>query len=276
MKLRERWYSIIFQSDTKKGRIFDEILLVAIILSVIILMFDSIQSFRIKSPAFFNAAEWFFTIVFTIEYISRIWVHPRPLKYIFSFYGVIDFLSTIPTYVGLFITGSSYIIVFRIFRLFRVFRILKLGRFTTESARLWQSIKSAVYKITTFFLALTLIVVFLGTIMYVVEGEENGFRNIPESIYWAVITITTVGYGDIVPHTLAGKLISSIAMIIGYSIIAIPTGIVTAEIARGNKTPKKKCPKCKTGNKITANYCNNCGYHFLSEIVNYTEEEAES
>ncbi len=275
MTLRQRWYSIIFKSDTKKGRIFDEILLIAIVVSVIILMFDSITSFRIKSPTFFNAAEWFFTILFTIEYISRICVHPRPVQYIFSFYGIIDFLSTIPTYVGLFLAGTSYMIVFRIFRLFRVFRILKLGRFTTESARLWEAIKSAIYKITTFFLALSLIVVFLGTIMYVVEGEENGFRNIPESIYWAVITITTVGYGDIVPHTVAGKLISSIAMVIGYSIIAIPTGIVTAEIAKSNRSPKKKCPSCKTNNKLTANYCNNCGYHFLSEILNYTDEEVE-
>ncbi|MFV0472473.1 MAG: ion transporter [Paludibacteraceae bacterium] len=269
MTLKEKWYIIIFESDTKKGKLFDVLLLVFIFASVVVVMLDSITAIRTGYKTLFTALEWFFTAVFTIEYLARIWCHPSPLKYVFSFWGVIDFLSIVPTYMSLFVSGYRYMMVVRIFRLLRVFRIFKMVRFSKESQILWSSIRAGLYKISIFFLTLIMIVVLMGTVMYVVEGEKNGFKSIPESIYWAIITITTVGYGDIVPHTTLGKFIASFSMIIGYSIIAIPTGIVTSEMSKERKKRWKYCPECETQNKNTANYCCHCGYQFsIKKIEN--------
>ena len=264
MTAKEKWYSIIFESDTKAGKTFDVGLLVLILVSVAVVMLDSISSIQAKYSNLFQALEWLLTIGFTIEYAARILVHPRPMRYVFSFWGMIDLLSILPTYLSLVFVGYHYMIVVRIFRLLRVFRILKMARFSSESQLLWKSLAASIYKVSIFFLALLLIVILMGTTMYVVEGEKYGFDNIPESIYWAIITITTVGYGDIVPHTVLGKFISSLSMIIGYSIIAIPTGIVTAEMAKGRKS-KKVCPQCNAENKISANFCYKCGHGFANE-----------
>lgn len=260
--LKRKWYKIIFEADTKAGKDFDVALLIFILLSVAVVMLDSVADIHNRLSSLFLILEWIFTILFTLEYVTRIAVHPKPLRYIFSFWGMVDLLSILPTYLGLFVAGYHYMIVVRIFRLLRVFRIFKMVRFNRESQILLKSLSASIYKVSIFFLALLMVVVIMGTIMYVVEGEENGFNSIPESIYWAIITVTTVGYGDMVPHTVMGKFVSAFSMIIGYSIIAIPTGIVTAEMTKNRRKIRKGCPDCGNTNKISANYCYKCGYHF--------------
>lgn len=256
---RERLHRIVFHTDTKAGRRFDVWLLWIILFSVLLVMIESVPEVGPKYYSIFFVIEWIMTIIFTIEYVLRIWISPNRFAYIFSFWGLIDVLSILPTYLRLFIFGYHYLIIVRVFRLLRVFRILKLARFNRESAFLAASLKSSAHKIAIFMMAVFSIVVFLGTIMYVVEGGEKGFTSIPQSIYWAIVTVTTVGYGDMVPHTVLGKFISSLAMIIGYAIIAIPTGIVTMEMSRsGHK--KKKCDECNFENEEKAAYCSNCGH----------------
>lgn len=258
MTVRQKLNIIIFGTDTKAGKRFDVFLLWVILLSVIAVMLESVPNIGRKFYEIFFVVEWFMTILFTIEYITRIWISPRPFQYIFSFWGLIDFLSIIPTYLSLFIFGYHYLIIVRIFRLLRVFRILKLARFNSEAAVLSGALKRSIYKISIFLLAVISTVVFLGTIMYVVEGGEEGFTSIPQSIYWAIVTVTTVGYGDMVPHTVLGKFISSIAMIIGYGIIAVPTGIITVEMSK-SALKTKKCPNCNHQNELSARFCNDCG-----------------
>lgn len=255
---KPRIYKIIFESNTKPGRLFDVILLWAIGLSVLIAMFDSLPIL----PPFFNItltiAEWFFTILFTVEYAVRIYVSPKPHKYIFSFWGIIDLVAIFPTYLSLFFYGYQYLLIVRILRMLRVFRVLRMVRFSREGNTLLRALKASSYKIGIFFFSVICIVAILGTVMYVVEGPENGYTSIFQSIYWAIITITTVGYGDIVPQTVLGKFISSFAMIIGYAIIAVPTGIVTVEMSRATEE-KPNCPSCGFRNIEGANFCNNCG-----------------
>ena len=258
MLTKKNLFIVIFGTDTKAGKNFDIILLFLILINVLVVMMESIPAFGLKYPNQFLHIEIVFTILFAIEYIVRIYISPKPLKYIFSFWGFIDLLSIFPTYFSLFISGYHYLLVLRIFRLLRVFRVLKLVRFMLEAQMLLKALKSSLYKISIFLFSVIAIVTFLGTIMYVVEGGKVGFTSIPQSMYWAVVTVTTVGYGDMVPHTVLGKFISSIAMIIGYAIIAVPTGIITFEIAKsGNAT--RQCPNCKTDNKTEASYCNQCG-----------------
>lgn len=259
---REKWYQIIFESDTQSGKNFDILLLVLIVLSIFVVMLDSVNSIHAQYKMLFATLEWVLTILFTIEYIARIYVHHRPIRYVFSFWGIIDFCSIVPTYLGLFFVGYHYMIVVRVFRLLRVFRIFKLARFNQESQLLWRSLVASFYKVSIFFFALLMIVVTMGTLMYVVEGESSGFDNIPESIYWAVVTVTTVGYGDMVPQTIVGKFISAMSMIIGYSIIAIPTGIVTAQMSKHRKKTRKICPHCATSSDGQANFCKECGKEF--------------
>lgn len=278
MTLRERIYRTIFESDTKRGKDFDVILLILILLSVLIVMLDSVAPLSKKYSIIFNTVEWILTVIFTIEYLTRIVVHPKPLRYIFSFWGFIDLLSILPTFLSLMFSGYRYMLVVRIFRLMRVFRIFKLTRFNKESQMLMRSLKASLYKISLFFLALMMVVTIMGTIMYVVEGEDQGFDNIPESIYWAIITITTVGYGDMVPKTLLGKFISAFSMIIGYSIIAVPTGIVTAEMTKARKKIRKRCPQCFKMNRKKANFCERCGASFSkisTDIDEIFTEDAE-
>lgn len=261
---KPKWFRIIFRHDTKAGKLFDEILLILILLSVAVVFLDSMPSFHEEYRQWLYAIEWFFTLVFTLEYIIRIIVSPVKRKYIFSFYGIIDFVSVIPTYLSLIIIGSQYLIIIRILRLLRIFRILKLVRFTSASLYLLHALKHSREKILVFFGSVLILVTIIGTFMYLIEGPEHGFKSIPVSIYWAIVTITTVGYGDISPGTPLGQLIASLLMLTGYAIIAVPTGIITAEMARNKNSndisPTIECTQC--GEKDLnpgANFCRNCG-----------------
>ena len=255
---RERLNQIVFGTDTKAGKQFDIFLLCIILFSVLVVMLESVPEIGSSYRDQFFSIEWALTIIFSIEYVVRLLISPKPLKYVFSLWGLIDLLSILPSYIGLFIAGYHYFIIVRIFRLLRVFRILKLARFNSESSVLIAALASSMHKLSIFFITVVTIVVFMGTLMYVVEGGEKGFTSIPQTIYWAVVTVTTVGYGDMVPQTALGKFISSIAMITGYAIIAVPTGIITVEMSKSINR-KNICLKCKYPNEITANFCNNCG-----------------
>ncbi|MDD4847253.1 MAG: ion transporter [Bacteroidales bacterium] len=255
---RPKLYEIIFESDTKAGKQFDVYLLWTILASILVVILDSVHLLHENFKLGFYLLEWLFTAIFTAEYVMRIYISPKPEKYIFSFWGIIDLLSILPTYLSLVLYGSQYLLVVRIFRLLRVFRILKLTRFNKESITLMQAMKASMYKIVLFMSIVLILVVILGTLMYVLEGEENGFTSIPQGIYWAIVTVTTVGFGDVVPQTIFGKILSSIAMLIGYAIIAVPTGIVTSEMTKRTNI-KNCCPHCGTENSNEANYCNYCG-----------------
>lgn len=265
---RHRLYVIIYEADTPAGKLFDVVLLWLIVVSVVLVMVESVNEINREYQQWFNWAEWIITVLFTIEYIARIVIVKKPLKYIFSFYGIIDFLSAIPKYISLFFIGTQVLVVFRSLRLLRVFRILKLYQYVGESQKLVDALKTSRTKISVFLFAILIICVVLGTVMYLVEGRESGFTSIPRSIYWAIVTLTTVGYGDIAPRTVAGQIIASLIMILGYAIIAIPTGKVTSELSKGNelttpelKTPRS-CSKCGVeGHPVGAKYCFQCGAH---------------
>lgn len=264
---KNKLYIIIFETNTPWGKAFDIALLVAILLSVATVALESVQSLSQSYQNIFDAVEWCFTFLFTIEYMLRIWVTPKKRKYVLSFFGIIDLLSTLPAYIGLILTGAHSLIVLRSFRLLRVFRIFKLARFIGQASELKKALKASRPKIIIFITAVSIIVVIMGTVMYLVEGGKNGFTSIPQSIYWAIVTLTTVGYGDIAPVTVIGKSLAALIMVLGYAIIAVPTGIVTAEIGKSmydnknkNKLVNKECSNCglsKHGRK--AKYCNNCG-----------------
>ncbi len=261
---RQELYTIIFEANTKIGKAFDVILLIVIVSSIFIVMLESVDSINAKYFQLFYSLEWIFTILFTIEYIARIWVSPNPRKYITSFFGIIDLLSILPAYISIVFTGYHSLIILRSFRLLRVFRIFKLVRFVGEASQLRRALISSKAKITVFLTAVGIIVVIMGTIMYIVEGAENGFTSIPRSIYWAIVTLTTVGYGDIAPSTVIGQALASVIMVMGYAIIAVPTGIVTTEMARTGlmkkSTPAKICPNCEAQiHDEEANYCKFCG-----------------
>ncbi len=264
MSLRRYLYRVVFETNTKAGRGFDVMLLWLILFSVMVVMIESVPKIGTEWHYTFVWIEWILTIIFTIEYLLRIWISPKPIRYLRSFWGIIDLLSILPTYLSLFFAGYHYLLVVRIFRLLRVFRILKLARFNSEAQILIAALKSSRYKISIFLLAVLSIVVLLGTVMYVIEGGEEGFSSIPQSIYWAIVTVTTVGYGDMVPHSIIGKLLSSVAMIIGYAIIAVPTGIVTVEMSKSLKNDLK-CSRCGSENSKNANYCNHCGENLNKE-----------
>lgn len=261
-KWKKKLNIIIFGSETAPGKLFDIILLISIILSVIVVFLDSVESIHGDFGNLLYIAEWFFTVLFTIEYVLRIISSRRKWTYIFSFYGVIDFLSIIPTYLSLLFAGTQFLIVIRVLRLLRVFRILKLDRFIGASGFLLSSLKSSRHKIVVFLSVILTIVVVMGAFMYLIEGPQNGFNNIPRSIYWAIVTLTTVGYGDIAPQTFWGQSVASLIMILGYSIIAVPTGIITAEmtIRKTNTKEEQVCEKCKEENhEDDALYCRRCG-----------------
>ncbi len=249
----------IFGHETKAGKTFDVILLWLIVASVLAVMLESIPQLGEKYSRIFFSLEWGFTIFFSIEYLLRIYISPRPLRYIFSFWGIVDFLAVIPTYLGIFYSGYQYFMIIRTLRLLRVFRILKLAKYSSESTVLFNALKQSAYKISVFLSSVLAVVILMGTLLYVVEEDNEGFRSIPSSIYWAIVTVTTVGYGDIVPQTVAGKIIASAIMITGYAIIAIPTGIVTVELNRSSKSQGKRCPNCSTMNHSAHRYCHNCG-----------------
>lgn len=259
---RERWYEIIFEADTKEGRRFNVILLACILASIGIIIIESVAAIREDYGAILRAIEWAFTIIFTVEYLARVWTVKNKKKYIFSFFGLIDLLSILPSYLGLFITGTQSLMVIRSLRLLRIFRIFKLSRYVGEGQNLARALKSSQHKITVFLVFILTSVVIAGTIMYLVEGPEHGFTSIPVSIYWAIVTMTTVGYGDIAPETALGQTIASIIMIMGYGIIAVPTGIVSAEMISLKKSEitTQVCPHClKEGHDADAVFCKYCG-----------------
>ncbi len=260
--LRKRIYTIMFESDTPAGKFFDEALIVSIMLSVIVVMLDSVSAVNTSHGNLLHSLEWMFTILFTIEYFLRLFSIGRPFRYATSFYGIVDLLAIIPTYISLFLPGSQYLIVIRVLRLLRIFRILKLVKYLSEADMLIKAFRASQQKIIIFLFAVVNLVIILGSAMYVIEGAEHGFTSIPLSIYWAVITLTTVGYGDIVPHTPVGQGLAMCIMIIGYGIIAVPTGIVTAEIAYASKEKQtsRVCPECSAeGHDANAEFCKICG-----------------
>lgn len=259
---KHRLYVIIFEADTPWGKRFDVALLIAILLSVLAVMLESVESIKAEYGEELYIAEWVFTIFFTLEYILRIIITSKPWKYIKSFFGIVDLLSILPTFLGLFLVGAHSLLIIRSIRLLRVFRVLKMVRFLGEASQLTSALKASRAKIIVFIGGVFALTVILGTIMYMIEGGENGFTSIPKSIYWAVVTLTTVGYGDIAPNTALGQGLATFIMILGYGIIAVPTGIVTAEITqhKAQQEPSKTCQKCHMeGLSIHANYCMNCG-----------------
>lgn len=259
-KWRTKLHEIIFEADTPEGKTFDIALLIFIVLSVIAVLLDSVISINIRYGYFLMLAEWLFTIIFTVEYILRIISTKRASKYIFSFYGIIDLLAILPTYLSLILAGSQFLIVIRIVRLLRVFRVLKLARFVKASNLLVIAVKQSRYKIIVFLEVVFTLVIIMGSLMYLIEGPENGFTNIPKSIYWAIVTLTTVGYGDIAPQTFIGQTLASFIMITGYAIIAVPTGIITVEMAKVQNLNTLVCQNCnKTGHDDNAGFCKYCG-----------------
>jgi voltage-gated potassium channel len=256
-------HEIIYESEKPEGKAFDIALLSCILISIIVVILDSVQSLHAKYGGLFYILEWVFTVIFTIEYILRLICIRRPLKYVFSAFGIIDLLAIIPTYLSFVIAGAQSLLVLRALRLLRIFRIFRLVHFLSELRFLSVAVSSSLRKISIFILFVLTLVVILGSIIYLVEGPENGFTSIPQSIYWAIVTITTVGYGDIAPATPLGKVIASFVMLLGYGIIAVPTGIVTTEMAlavRKNEQSNQACPSCgREGHDRDAKHCKYCG-----------------
>jgi voltage-gated potassium channel len=268
-ELREGLYTIIFGTETTAGKTFDISLLWLIVLSTVAVMLESITEIRDNYGTWLMWAEYLFTFIFTVEYLLRLWTARKPWGYVLSFYGIVDLLSILPTYLALVISSSQYLMVIRIFRLMRVFRVLKVARFMNEADVLWNSLKASRAKIGIFLFAVLNVAVIMGTIMYIVEGGENGYTSIPRSIYWAIVTMTTVGFGDIHPHTDLGQFFAVVLMILGYGIIAVPTGIVGVEMIKGSdKRPSdatpvlidKHCINCgRTGHLDGSKFCMQCG-----------------
>ncbi len=258
---RNRLHEIIFEADTPAGKLFDLLLILSIVLSVLAVMLDSVSGIRLAYGGLLLGVEWFFTLLFTIEYFLRLSCVGRPLKYAVSFYGIVDLLSILPTYLSLLLPGSRYLLAIRILRVLRIFRVLKLMNYLDEANLLVRSLRASSRKISVFLYTIMTLVVIIGSIMYLVEGEANGFTSIPRSIYWAVVTLTTVGYGDISPQTSLGQFLATGVMILGYSIIAVPTGIFTAEIGkRMRAVSTQACPECSAeGHDVDAAHCKFCG-----------------
>ncbi len=262
--IKEKIFIIIFESDTPAGKQFDLALIVLILLSLLTVVLETVASIRDLFGPTIQILEWIFTGLFTIELLFRIYSFPKNWKYLFSFFGIVDLLSVLPTYFSLFIPGTQYMLMIRILRTLRIFRILKLMNYLGEANHLALALKASRPKITVFLFWLSSLVVLLGSLMYMVEGEENGFSSIPKGVYWAIVTLTTVGYGDISPQTSLGQFLASIVMILGYAIIAVPTGIVSSELTKlPNKNwnePGSVCPSCNTeGQYPKANFCRECG-----------------
>ncbi len=260
---RGRLHEIIFEADTPMGKAFDVALLLVIFISVLAVMLESVSEIRKDHEHALHVVDWVITVLFTMEYIARIISIKRPRAYVFSFFGMVDLLSILPTYLSLFMSGVHLLSIIRIVRLLRIFRVFKLVRFLGEASQLSHALKASRAKIIVFIGSVSILVVILGTIMFIVEGGENGFTSIPRSIYWAVVTLTTVGYGDIAPHTVLGQGIAAFVMILGYGIIAVPTGIVTAEMTQQGgykKTSTQVCPYCSAEDHDNdALYCKKCG-----------------
>ncbi len=262
LTLRQRLHEIIFEADTPAGKRFDIILIVGIVLSVLAVMLDSVGAVRNEYGDILFLLEWGFTLLFTTEYFLRLYCVGRPHLYASSFYGIVDLLAILPTYISLILPGSQFLLVIRILRVLRIFRVFKLVQYVGEANLLLKALKASRRKITVFlFTVLTLVMIF-GSLMYVIEGTENGFTSIPRGVYWAIVTLTTVGYGDISPKTEIGQALAAIIMIFGYALIAVPTGIVTVEMSQAfkEKISTQSCPQCSAeGHDSDAKFCKFCG-----------------
>jgi voltage-gated potassium channel len=260
--MREKLYKIVFESDTPAGRAFDVGLIILIVLSVFTVTLDSVQIVRAQYGFWLQVAEWAFTLLFTAEYFLRLYLAPEKRKYATSFFGVVDLLAILPTYISLLFPAGRFLLTIRILRVVRIFRVLKLAHYVGEAGVLARALQQSRYKITVFLLVVLSIVVIVGSLMYLLEGPTHGFTSIPESMYWAVVTLTTVGYGDLAPQSPLGKLLASLLMITGYGIIAVPTGIVTVELGRaaGASSSARQCEECfARGHERDANFCKFCG-----------------
>jgi voltage-gated potassium channel len=260
--LRQRLHEIIFEADTPAGRAFDNALLACVVASVVVVMLESVADVKAQYGPVLLALEWIFTGIFTVEYALRLYCVRRPLRYATSFFGIVDLLAILPTYLSPVLPGAQSLLVIRVLRMLRVFRVLKLAEYLTESRELWSALRSSRRKIFVFLFTVTMIIVIVGAMMYLVEGPEHGFTSIPISVYWAVVTLTTVGYGDISPQTPLGRFVAMFVMLMGYGIIAVPTGIVTAEMTRGkyDSITTQACPGCGTdAHEHDAVFCRKCG-----------------
>jgi voltage-gated potassium channel len=270
--LRRRLYEIIFETDTPAGRRFDVGLIIAIVASVVVVMLDSVGTIRALHGETFRLVEWGFTLLFTVEYALRLWVSPRPLRYARSFFGLVDLLAILPTYLSVILPGSQFFVVIRVLRVIRVFRVLKLVHFVGEGAMLAAALRASRHKISVFLVAVLCSVVIIGALMFLIEGADAGFTSIPAGVYWAIVTLTTVGYGDIAPQTPVGQMLAGLVMILGYGLIAVPTGIVTGELGRETERVRARlagsavvvdpppCPSCGArGHTDDALYCRRCG-----------------
>ena len=263
-RIRENLGDIIFETDTPAAKLFDVVVLWAILLSVALVMLESVLGLRAQYGGVLRALEWGFTILFTVEYFLRIYAARKRLRYVTSFYGVVDLLAVLPSYLSLVVVGSQYLIVIRSLRLLRVFRVLKLARYLGEANTLVRALRASRVKIIVFLWTVLTLVIIIGSVMYLVEGAESGFTNIPISVYWAIVTLTTVGYGDIAPRTPLGQTLSALVMVLGYAIIAVPTGIVTNELSRASQEEREAqlvaCPRCgQASHDADARYCKRCG-----------------
>lgn len=259
---RRRLHEIIFEADTPAGKLFDVALLILIVISVLAVTLETVPELRIRYGSLLRLVEWVLTVLFTIEYVLRLSVVKRPLRYATSFYGIVDLFSILPTYLSIFFAGSQSLLVIRALRLLRVFRILKLAHFVVEARQLGAAVYASTRKIIIFLGVVSTLVVIIGASMYLIEGERGGFTSIPLAIYWAIVTLTTVGYGDIAPTTVLGKMFASVVMILGYAIIAVPTGIVTVELTNVHRKTRntRACPACGLeGHDFDARHCKACG-----------------
>jgi len=262
---RSKAYEVIFGHDTAAGKAFDVVLIVAILASVVIVMLDSVAALAAHHPAFFRA-EWIFTLLFTAEYVLRLLSVRRPSGYALSFFGIVDLLAVLPSYLSLLVPGGQYLIVIRILRVLRVFRVLKLAQYVGEARTLGLALRASRYKITVFLFTVLTIVVVVGSLMYLIEGPRHGFSSIPRGVYWAIVTLTTVGYGDIAPATPLGQAVAAMVMIMGYGIIAVPTGIVTAELTQVYKKSisTQACKQCSMQNYRSTSCATLCWSHSVS------------
>jgi len=261
-ELRRRVFIVIFQSNTPAGKLFDVVLIAAILLSVTAVMLESISEVRERLGPALKAIEWGFTLLFTVEYVLRLWCVRRSRVYATSFYGVVDLLAVLPTYLALFVTGSGYLLVIRILRILRLFRVLKLARYVTAADTLVEAMVQSWRKIFVFLYVIVTIVILFGSAMFLIEGPEHGFTSIPRGVYWGIVTLTTVGFGDITPQTPLGQAIASLVMILGYGIIAVPTGIYAAELrdVMTRRRSQLPCPECsRSGHDEDSSYCRYCG-----------------
>lgn len=257
---RGKCYVVIFEHDTRAGKLFDLALLWGVLLSVVVVIAESVDAVRDTYGTELRAVEWFFTVVFSVEYLLRVYSARKRWGYVLSFYGVVDLLAVMPTFVGLLFPGALSLVVVRVLRLLRVFRVLKLASFHGEGDALLRALRASGPKIIVFLGAVLSIVVIVGSAMYVIEGPTHGFTNIPRSMYWAIVTLTTVGYGDIAPQTAVGQILASTLMILGYAIIAVPTGIVSAELSRASREAESRCAACgAVESRTDARYCRLCG-----------------